>query len=328
MSEYENLPENISPEKGKWFTYGGKVDENLMNMLKEAQKTVKIKKFSDFMNDMLKIYRENKQDTEPPQMQIIKKAVTDIITTTESLLSAMQIIEADKFKSIAEYQQRTQDVEENVLQSEGKISELEKKLTDIKKDLVTAQIETKSTHTELITEAERRKNIEGMISRIQRLADDAISQKEKAETERNKALDTATGAKNRTALLEATNQDLQTRLEAVLATIERRQEELVLEKNNNKKLSETLTHETIARNRLEERLQIIEPQYQAVNERLETLQTEISKLRLSEQSITQKALRLEAELQTATAKLQELQNLINTLEPPPKSRLVISEDAT
>jgi chromosome segregation protein len=275
MNECENSPENYSLEKGKWFTYGGKVDENLMNMLKEAQKTVGIKKFSDFMNDMLKIYRDNKQDTEPPQMQIIKKSVTDIITTTESLLNAMQIIEADKFKSIAEYQQRAQDAEENVLQAEGKVRELEKNLADIKKDLVTAQIETTSAHTELTTEIERKKSIESMINRIQRLADDAVSQKEKAEAERNTALDTAAEAKNKIALLEATNQDMQTRLDAALATIERSQEELIVEKNNNKKLSETLTQETIARNRLEERLQIIEPQFQVTNEKLESLQTEI-----------------------------------------------------
>jgi hypothetical protein len=155
MSENENSSENINQEKGKWFTYGGKVDENLMSMLKDVQKSAGIKKFSDFMNDMLKIYRENKQDTEPPQMQVIKKAVTDIIMTTESLLYAMQIVEADKFKSISDYQQRAQDAEDHTLQAEDKINEQEKNLSDVKKALATAQAETRSVQSELKAEKYR-----------------------------------------------------------------------------------------------------------------------------------------------------------------------------
>ena len=307
MSENEAPLENSSPEKGKWFTYGGKVDENLMSTLKEVQKTAGIKKFSDFMNDMLKIYRENKPDSEPPQMQIIKKAVTDIITTTESLLCAMQIIEADKFKSIADYQQRTQDAEENTLQTANKVSELESELVDTKATLVSAQLETKSTQAELATEIERRKNIDGMINRIQKLADDAVADQEIAEAKRNSAVATAIQAKEKATLLEAAKQAMQTRLDTVLSTIEQRQKELLLEQNNNSKLQETLTRETIARNRLEERLQIIEPQYKSLQERMETLQQEISKLRLSEQALTQKTQHLETELQTATAKIGKKQ---------------------
>ena len=307
MSENEAPLENSSPEKGKWFTYGGKVDENLMSTLKEVQKTAGIKKFSDFMNDMLKIYRENKPDSEPPQMQIIKKAVTDIITTTESLLCAMQIIEADKFKSIADYQQRTQDAEENTLQTANKVSELESELVDTKATLVSAQLETKSTQAELATEIERRKNIDCMINRIQKLADDAVADQEIAEAKRNSAVATAIQAKEKATLLEAAKQAMQTRLDTVLSTIEQRQKELLLEQNNNSKLQETLTRETIARNRLEERLQIIEPQYKSLQERMETLQQEISKLRLSEQALTQKTQHLETELQTATAKIGKKQ---------------------
>jgi chromosome segregation ATPase len=318
MSEYQTPLENSSPEKGKWFTYGGKVDENLMNTLKEVQKTAGIRKFSDFMNDMLKIYRENKQDTEPPQMQIIKKAVTDIITTTESLLSAMQIIETNKFKSIADYQQRIQDAEANSLQRDSIVSDLEAELIGIKKELAISQQEIKSLHVELAAEIERKKNIDGLINRIQQLADDAIAQKEKAESQLNAALDSAIEAKNKIARLEATQQDVQIRLDTALAAIDRSQKELILEKDNNKKLGEALTHETILRNRREERLQIIEPQYQAVTDRLDVLQTETSKLRLSEQALTQKALNLELELQTATVKLQKLQNPLKLLNQPPE----------
>lgn len=298
MSEYENIPETNYPEKGKWFTYGGKVDETLMNMLKEAQKTAGIKKFSDFMNDMLNIYRENKQDTEPPQMQVIKKAVTDIIMSTESLLGAMQIVEADKFKSIAEYQQRAQDAEENALLIEDKISELDKQMANLKKELVSAQDENKSAQTVLVDEIERRKSIEGMIKRIQRIADDAVMHKEKAELERDNALNIAIEVKNKAASLEAANQDLQTRINAVESTVKQSQEELLSERNINKMLNQSLTRETIARNRLEERLQMMEPQFQASSVKLETLQTEIGKLRLSEQSLLQKVSRLESEIQT------------------------------
>lgn len=318
MGEYENPLEN-SPEKGKWFTYGGKVDEHLMSALKDVQKTAGIKKFSDFMNDMLRIYRENKQDAEPPQMQVVKKAITDIITTTESLLRAMQIIEADKFNSIADYQQRTQEAEENTLRIEDQVSKLEQELADINKELVMAQNATKSANSEITAEIERRKNIEGMIKRIQQLADDALSQKEKAETERNRALEVATDAKNKIALLEAINQEMQTKYDAALVTMKQNQEKIILEKNNNKKLSETLTRETIARNRYEEHLQIIEPQYQAAKEKLEGQQIEISKLLLSEQILTQKSLQLESELQTATAKFHEFQI---------KSKLSHSKDVT
>lgn len=298
MSEYENIPETNHPEKGKWFTYGGKVDETLMNMLKEAQKTAGIKKFSDFMNDMLNIYRENKQDTEPPQMQVIKKAVTDIIMSTESLLGAMQIVEADKFKSIAEYQQRAQHAEENALLTEDKISELNKEIAHLKKELVLAQDESKSVQTELVDEIERRKSIEGMIKRIQRIADDAVVQKEKAELERDNALNTAIEVKNKAASLEAANQDLQVRINSIEAAVKQSQEELLSERNINKMLNQSLTRETIARNRLEERLQMMEPQIQASNEKIESLQVEIGNLRLNEQALLQKVSILESEIQT------------------------------
>lgn len=298
MSGYENSLETSQPEKGKWFTYGGKVDEGLMNMLKEAQKTAGIKKFSDFMNDMLNIYRENKQDTEPPQMQVIKKAVTDIIMSTESLLGAMQIIEADKFKAIAEYQQRAQMAEENSSHVEEKISELNKQIANLKKELVSAQDESKSAQTELFDEIERRKSIEGMIKRIQRIADDAVMQKEKAELERDNALNTAIEVKNKAASLEAANQDLQTRINAVESTVKQSQEELLSERNINKMLNQSLTRETIARNRLEERLQMMEPQFQASHEKLETLRAEIGNLRLNEQALLQKVSVLESEIQT------------------------------
>lgn len=299
MSGYENSLETSQPEKGKWFTYGGKVDEGLMNMLKEAQKTAGIKKFSDFMNDMLNIYRENKQDTEPPQMQVIKKAVTDIIMSTESLLGAMQIIEADKFKAIAEYQQRAQLAEENSSHVEDKISELNKQIANLKKELVSAQDESKSAQTELFDEIERRKSIEGMIKRIQRIADDAVMQKEKAELERDNALNTAIEVKNKSASLEAANQDLQTRINAVESTVKQSQEELLSERNINKMLNQSLTRETIARNRLEERLQMMEPQFQASHEKLETLRNEIGNLRLNEQALLQKVSVLESEIQTS-----------------------------
>ncbi|QJW46306.1 hypothetical protein HA075_11010 [bacterium BFN5] len=298
MSEYENIPETNHPEKGKWFTYGGKVDESLMNMLKEAQRTAGIKKFSDFMNDMLNIYRENKQDTEPPQMQVIKKAVTDIIMSTESLLGAMQIVEADKFKSIAEYQQRAQHAEENALLIEAKISELNKQIANLKKELVSAQDESKSAQTELVDEIERRKSIEGMIKRIQRIADDAVIQKDKAESERDSALDAAREVDSKMAALESANQGLQVRINAVEAIAKQSQEELLSERNINKMLNQSLSRETIVRNRLEERLQIIEPQIQTSHEKLEILQVELGKLRLSEQSLLQKIALLESELAT------------------------------
>lgn len=298
MSEYENVLDTNHPEKGKWFTYGGKVDENLMNMLKEAQRTAGIKKFSDFMNDMLNIYRENKQGTEPPQMQVIKKAVTDIIMSTESLLGAMQIIEADKFKSISEYQQRAQHAEENASLVEDKISELNKQIASVKKELVSAQDETNSAQAELVDEIERRKSIEGMIKRIQRIADDAVMQKEKAESERDNASDAAIEVNNKIAVLESANQGLQVRINAVEATAKQSQEELLSERNINKMLNQSLTRETIARNRLEERLQMVEPQIQTSNEKLETLQVELGKLRLSEQSLLQKLSLFESELKT------------------------------
>lgn len=294
-------------ERSKWLTYGGKVDEDLMNMLKEAQKSAGIKKFSDFMNDMLKIYRENKQDTEPPQMLVIKKAVTDIITTTENLLHTMQIVEANKFKTIADYQSRAQEAENNALETEDKIHEFERQLTDIKKDLATAQAETRSAQTKLTAEIERKKSIESMINRIQQLADDAISQKERAEIELNTTLRTADEAKNKVSLLETTNKDLQSKLESALATIDRLQEELISEKDHHKATNETLNCEIIARNRLEERMQIIEPHLHIANERLESLQTEINILRLNEQTITQKASFLEVELQTTRSQLQKFQ---------------------
>lgn len=309
MNEYENSTENISQERGKWFTYGGKVDENLMNMLKEAQKTAGIRKFSDFMNDMLKIYRENKQDVEPPQMQVIKKAVTDILTTTESLLNAMQIIEADKYKAIDDYQERAQEREEHALQATNRIKELEAELSSVKKDLVTAQAETRSIQTELKVEIERRKSIEGLINRIQHLADDAVSKKEKAEVELNTILKTATEDKNKITMLDTANQDLKSKIESASATIDRLQEELRSERNTNKVISETLQRETIARNRLEERLHIFETQFHASNERMESLQKEVNRLYLNEQTMAQKASLLESELQTARVKLQEFQQL-------------------
>jgi chromosome segregation ATPase len=305
MSDYNAPMEKNSPEK-KWFTYGGKVDEHLMNMLREAQQTAGIKKFSDFMNDMLKIYKDNKQNAEPPQMQVIRNAVTDIIKTTESLLDAMQIIETDKFKAIAEYQQRAEDAQTNALQVSGRISELEKELADMKKVLAAAQAETKSTRAELTSEFERRNNIEGMISRVQQLADDALSQKQQAEEARDTALETVNQIRNKAALLEAANQDIQSRLDSALAAIDHDRSELINERNSNKALKESLSHETIVRNRLEERLHMLEPQYEMNNKRLAEMQTEINNSRLSERALTEKALHLEAELRIATVKLNEL----------------------
>ncbi|MEG6586466.1 hypothetical protein [Dendrosporobacter sp. 1207_IL3150] len=297
MSEFENILETSSQDKSKWFTYGGKVDENLMHMLKEAQKSSGQKKFSDFMNDMLNIYRENKQDAEPPQMQVIKKAVTDIITTTESLLYAMQVIESDKFKTIADYKQRAQNSEDNALQISERISELERELSLTKKDLVTAQAEAKSLKAELNSEMDRKKGIEGMISRIQQHADEAFGLKEKAETDLKVSLKVVADAKNKAALLEAANQELQSKVESNLLAINRAQEELASERQNYQLTSEKLTIETIARNRLEERMQILEPQLVAATEKIELLQQEVNRLRLSEQSEIQKSSLLEIELQ-------------------------------
>lgn len=304
MDERESIAENFSQEKSKWFTYGGKVDESLMNMLKEAQKAAGIKKFSDFMNDMLKIYRENKADSEPPQMLVIKKAVTDILTTTESLLGAIQIIEDDKFKAIAEYQERTQAAEEHTLEAQARIKELEKHIDDIKKDLASSQTDVRSAQTELSTEIERRKAIEGMIARIQQLADEALAQKQEADAKLNTTLAALAEAETKITHLEDTNKDLQNKHKAALTTIDRISEELALEAKKSHSLLETLQLETITRNRLEERLQILEPQYQTAYEKLTSLQSEIVKIQLSEQALSQKAVFLESELHSARAQLQ------------------------
>jgi chromosome segregation ATPase len=146
-----------------------------------------------------------------------------------------------------------------------------------------------------------------MINRIQLLADDATSQMENAEAKLATASKAVADANNKVSLLEAVKQDLQSKLDTGLATIDHIQKELSSEKNNNKALTETLNRETIVRNRLEERLQIIEPQLQVTNVRLEALQVEIGRLSLSEQTITQKASLLDSELQTTKAKLQEFQ---------------------
>ena len=55
MAETETLVSSLpsAPEKGRLLTYGGKVDESLMNMLREAQMSAGIKRFADFMQDML-----------------------------------------------------------------------------------------------------------------------------------------------------------------------------------------------------------------------------------------------------------------------------------
>lgn len=307
MSEGAHLPGNAGQEKSKWLTYGGKVDESLMNMLKEAQKTAGIKKFSDFMNDMLGIYRANKQEAEPPQMQVIKKAVADIMMTTESLLDAMQIIEDDKFRSIDEYRQRLQEAEENTVNTAAQINELEEKLAALEKELQASRMKTQSAHAELATEFERRKNIEGMIQRIQQLADEAVINKEKAEAERNSAVNRAADAKDKITLLQAANQELQKRLETALAAMEQNQTELIAARDWNKNLNELLSQETILRNRLEERLQIIGPQHQAAADRLEALKTEINRLQANEQLMVQKVLTLESELKHATEKLQAVE---------------------
>lgn len=305
MSNQETTSD--AAEKGKLLTYGGKVDEQLMNMLKEAQKAAGIKKFSDFMNDMLTIYSDNKQVIEPPQMQVMKKAVYDIMTTTESLLNAMHIIENDKFKAIAEYRQRAQDTEENVLKLDVKVGDLEKKLADAKRELIKAQSETATLHAELMREAECRKGMEGMINSVQRLADEATALQKKAVAERAQALEIATEAGNKSALLEAASADALARLTAAAAKVKHCQEELVSEKNNTRLLQEKLTSETIARNRLEERLQVIEPLHQQANQKIDSLQAEIAGLRVSEQTLSQQASSLEAQLQACRSKLQEQQ---------------------
>ncbi|HWR42528.1 hypothetical protein [Sporomusa sp.] len=302
MVNDEFLSENSALEKGKLLTYGGKVDENLMNMLKEAQKSAGIKKFSDFMNDMLKIYSDNKQAIEPPQMQVIKKAVCDIITTTESLLNAMQIIESDKFKAITEYRQRVQDSEEYIIKIESKVADLEKALTDSKRELIKAQSEAATIHAELIHEVECRKGMEGMISRVQQIADDATSLKKKAEEECTQALEITKEAQNKAYLLETANADILARLDASQAEKKQYQDELILERNATKLLSEKLTNETIARNRLEERLQVIEPLHQMASHKIDSLQAEIANLRLSEQAASQKVTSLESELKFINSK--------------------------
>lgn len=307
MSNQETTSENSAAEKGKLLTYGGKVDEQLMNMLKEAQKAAGIKKFSDFMNDMLAIYSDNKQVVEPPQMQVMKKAVYDIMTTTESLLSAMHIIENDKFKAIAEYRQRAQDTEEYALKLDGKIGDLEKNLADAKRELIKAQSETATLHAELMREAECRKGMEGMINSVQRLADEATALKKKAEAERAQALETATEASNKVRLLEAANADALARLTAAETKAKHYQEELVSEKNTTRLLQEKLTSETIARNRLEERLQVIEPLQQQASQKIDSLQAELAGLRVSEQTLSQQARSLEAQLQACHSKLEEYQ---------------------
>jgi chromosome segregation ATPase len=308
MVNNEFLGENSTLEKGKLLTYGGKVDENLMGMLKEAQKTAGIKKFSDFMNDMLKIYSDNKQAIEPPQMQVIKKAVCDIITTTESLLSAMQIIESDKFQAITDYRQRIQESEEYTIKVENKVAELEKSLVDSKRELIKAQSETATIHAELIHEVECRKGMEGMINRVQQIADDASALKKKAEEECIQALEVTKEAKTKTTLLEAMNADILARLDTTQARAKRYQEELVAEKGTTKSLSEKLTNETIARNRLEERLQVIEPLQQAASQKIDSLQAEIAHLRAAEQAASQKVTSLDSELKVFKAQIQELQN--------------------
>jgi chromosome segregation ATPase len=306
MNGYENSSDASVQEKGKWFTYGGKVDENLMSMLKEAQKTAGIKKFADFMNDMLKIYRENKHETEPPQMQIIKKSVADIITSTESMLQAMQIIEDDKFKAIAEYQQRAQDAEESVLAAEEKISELVDQLANSKKELASSQIDIRSVKTELTAEIERGKKIESMINRIQQIADDALLQKDRAVVEQHNALELVTELRSRTSELEAENYDLKVRIEMVTKENNRLQEDVKKANATERALSESLQRETIARNRFEERLQVLEPQLQKNYERLEVLQDEINTLRLSEQTLIQKVLFLENEISHVKSKTAEI----------------------
>ncbi|QDR80606.1 hypothetical protein [Sporomusa termitida] len=307
MTNYENASENPVVEKGKLLTYGGKVDGHLMNMLKEAQKAAGIKKFSDFMHDMLQIYSDNKQVVEPPQMQVMKKAVYDIMTTTESLLQAMQIIEEDKFKAIAEYRHRAQAAEEHTLQLDSKIAELEKSLAEAKRESIKAQSETATLHADLMREAECRQGMEGIINSVQRMAAEAAALKKKAEEERTQALELAAEAGNKTALLEAANADILARLTATETTAKRCQEELVSEKSSTQLLREKLTNETIARNRLEERLQVIEPLQQLANQKIDSLQAEIASLRWSEQSLSRHASSLEAQLKACSTKLQELQ---------------------
>lgn len=306
MNSQDQASEN-SLEKGKQLTYGGKVDEQLMTMLKEAQKTAGIKKFSDFMNDMLKIYSENKQVVEPPQMQVMKKAVCEIMTTTESLLQAMQIIENDKFKAIAEYRQRAQATEEYTQQLEAKLAELEKSLATAKRELIKAQSETAACHAELLREAESRKGLAGMIASVQHMATEAAALKKKAEEECTQALALAAEAGSKTTVLETTNAGLLTRLTAAEAEAKRCQAELVAEKSSTQSLQDQLTRETIVRNRLEERLQVIEPLQQLANQKIDSLQAEIASLRGAEQALSQHTSQLEAQLQACTTKLQAQQ---------------------
>ena len=100
-------------------------------------------------------------------------------------------------------------------------------------------------------------------------------------------------------------------MEAAFANIDRLQKELFAEKSNTKLLRDSLTQETITRNRQEERLEILEPQCQAAHEKIETLQEELNHLHLAEQAAVQKNAELEKALQMQADKFKKLQLLAN-----------------
>lgn len=200
----------------------GRVSPELKAAFEKALDDSGSRKFADFLSSVLAAWRkETAGKNEPTQVLAIETAVQTILKSTQSMVEAMRVIEADKYAAIEDYRGRVDEVADLLNEKETRIGELEGLLSTVQREFATAQGEAEKSKAEMQKEINRLKAVEETISDMRQSVKDARVNEEKALRATQTAQEALRKAEDDRTLMEREVAALKSKLEAIQAENER-----------------------------------------------------------------------------------------------------------
>jgi len=243
----------------------------------------------DFYRSLVALYIENKglRETKTQEEEDIARALSIISNSTIALINRLDDTKEAHKQSAERYSMDLADLNievENRSQYNVSLSEeleksnaeneyLKEQLENMEREM---QVRIDKINKEAAKELEtvkndmkkKLKNLQTVADTINEIKDQGKYDKEalkKAEKEITQHIEIRDQEKVKIASLESINTEMRVKLESSQVDINRLNLEINALKENSASLSLLLSHETIAKNRAEAKLEILEPQLQALN---------------------------------------------------------------
>jgi len=251
----------------------------------------------DFYRSLVALYIENKglRETKTQEEEDIARALSIISNSTIALINRLDDTKKAHKQSAERYSIDLADLNievENMNQHNISLSgELEKSNAEneyLKEQLENMEREMQVRIDKMNNEAAKElevvkndmkkklKNLQTVADTINEIKDQGKYDKEalkKAEKEINQFIEIANREKAKVSSLEMTNTEMRAKLESSHFDINRLELEINAIKENSASLSLRLSQETIAKNRVEAKLEILEPQLQTLNKEIISMRT-------------------------------------------------------